>query len=123
MSKAMVRETGRTGVMRAVTDLLDAEHILYFRMNAGDRLGSYTSKRTGKTSRWRIKGHAKGTADLLLFIGTRPVWCECKRPGEPLTAEQCEFAGMVQGTYNHVFIIVEDPAELQAWLKDQKKAA
>jgi hypothetical protein len=122
VTKAMVRETGRAGVMRAVTDLLDAERILYFRMNAGDRLGAYTSKRTGKTSRWRIKGHGKGTADLLFFIGTRPVWCECKRPGEQTTHEQELFRiDVVQR--GHTYILVEDAAELQAWLKDQKKAA
>jgi hypothetical protein len=116
------RETGRTGVMRACTDLLDAERILYFRMNAGDRFGTHTSKRTGKTSKWRIRGHAAGTADLLLFISDetnipRTVWVECKAPGYQPSAEQVAFRNKVLAI-GHWYALIDDAALLRDWLKE-----
>src|SRR5512146_3091745 len=54
------KRTPESLVLKAVTDLLSAERIPHWRMNAGDRFGSYRGKR------WRIRGHAPGTADLLV---------------------------------------------------------
>ena len=54
-----------SSIQRAICDLLAAKRILFFRMNAGDRL----MQSKGKT--YRIKGHAAGTADLLALLQTQ----------------------------------------------------
>jgi hypothetical protein len=108
------REIGREGIMRACLDLLEAERILHFRMNAGDRIVPGKSNK-----RYRIKGHDKGTADILFFIGAQPVWCECKRPGEGLTGEQPFFRIDVMQR-GHWYVIVDDPTQLQDFLKEHK---
>ena len=79
MSKGALK--GEAAVKRAVTDLLDAERIPWWRMNAGGTL--VQSK--GKT--YRIAGAQAGTADILAapickFGCCKPkfLWIECKRP-------------------------------------------
>jgi hypothetical protein len=116
MTRLTPKETGREGIMRAVTDLLTVKHILWFRMNAGDRI---VPGKNGK--RYRIRGHAKGTADILFFLANRRqvVWVEVKRPGASQTAEQWAFQGLVETEYDHTYLLISDLSQLQAWLKEQ----
>jgi hypothetical protein len=117
------RETGRTGIMRAVTDLLTAERVWWMRCNSG-------AMRYGKNRlmRWGRVGMADllallpvitaNTADELVTVH-RVVWLEIKRPGERITAEQQAFREEVEAE-GHTYLIVMDAAELQAWLKGHK---
>lgn len=98
-------------IQKGITDLLDAERIPYWRMNAGDRFGSYTSKRTGKTKNWRIKGHATGTPDLLVSFKSVNqsvpgfLWIEVKKPGEVQEPEQIEFQRRATVDWGHDYIV------------------
>lgn len=129
-NRAPERSKSDGGVKKAVEDLLEAERIPYFRMNAGDRFGSYK----GKT--WRIRGHAEGTADFLVcpnlppwgttvcdfeVIGDIPayLWVETKAPGKKPTNEQNQFARNMQAR-GHYWICVDDAQQLIDWLKKMK---
>jgi hypothetical protein len=116
------KETGRTGVMRAVIDLLTIEKIWHMRVNVG---AFHNGKRPVFFGR-------KGMADLLALLPVitantadelitvhRVVWLEIKRPGEHITAEQQAFREEVEAE-GHLYLIIEDAAELQAWLKGNK---
>lgn len=77
-------------VQRAITDLLTAHRIPFWRMNSGDRFGMTNGKK------WRIKGHEPGTPDLLAapkneFGWPHYLWIEVKRPGGKQTPEQKNF--------------------------------
>lgn len=119
------------GIQKACIELLNAVGIPNFRMNAGDRFGTYK----GKT--WRIRGHEKGTADLLalpevtVFIPMPEVginhqgrshphmwalWLEIKRPGEKQTPEQRDFQYRMESR-GHVYLVITDVSQLQDWLK------
>lgn len=117
MKRVAIR-TPEGQVKKAVMDLLAAYKIPAFRMNAGDRFGSY------KGRKWRIAGHAPGTADILalpwIYKGDEArlaaVWIECKAPGKELSKLQENFRdwAIVQG---HDYLLVDDAAQLDAWIK------
>jgi hypothetical protein len=126
-------EIGREGVQRACLDLLAAERIRHFRMNAGDTIGVGEN---GK--RWRKRGHAKGTADVLMLVRrlvrftndsgnvvrcvahvTEPVWLEFKSTQGTQRPEQIEFQKEAEAN-GEMYLLIRDPSELQAWLKDNQ---
>lgn len=131
---ATVQQIREKDVMKQVCDFLDAERIPYFRMNAGDRFGITNGRR------WRIKGHAAGTADLLLspkisrFLPSGhlrlnqitgeaariPVflWCELKRPGKSQSPEQVRFE-LECLQRGHAYICIDDVQELIDWLAER----
>lgn len=116
---------GEAAVKRAVEDLLTAEKIRFYRMNAGDRFGEHK----GKT--WRIKGHAKGTPDILatptidsclntsVFRVKVLLWIEVKAPGKKPTDEQSAFAYTVIADGER-WILVDDVSQLQKWLRENR---
>jgi hypothetical protein len=128
-------------VKKCITDFLDAERIPWWRMNAGDRYGSYTSKRTGKSKRWKIAGQLTGTADLLCSPKIRQfhpcgaialrgytdrelavaafLWIEVKRPGEKQTADQIRFQ---QECLNrgHAYLLADSVDAVMEWLKERR---
>ena len=139
--------TGEAAVKRAITDLLDAERIPYWPMNAGDRFGTYK----GKT--WRIRGQQPGTADLLAAPRAIPdcasmfgdkdgclpgnrrlwicnacsvpqpplpnfLWIECKRPKGGLQSEaQREFERFVT-EQGHIYVLATSSDDVLAKLRE-----
>ena len=127
-------------VQKAVCDLLTAKKIFWLRMNAGDCFGETNGRK------WRIKGHAPGTADLLVLtkMGTllrdvftvgeplaiaqkdrncmiftfRPLWIELKAPGKKQTPEQKEFQKDVTER-GMTYLLVDDVQILVDWLKER----
>lgn len=105
--------------LKAILQYLEMRGILYFRMNSGDRFGSYK----GKT--WRIRGHQKGTADILVFkkesiylgrnLGTIPeyieyplvCWVECKSALGKQSLEQKQFQQRVE-EWGHIYIVARN---------------
>src|SRR4051794_37889882 len=82
-------------LMKLLRDFFAVEKIRAFRMNSGNVFGSYTSKKTGKASHWRIKLQEPGTPDWLVVKPCQKyaipfsekgvsshyvIWIECKRP-------------------------------------------
>jgi hypothetical protein len=146
---AYIPELGRQGVMRACTDLLDAERIRYYRMNSGKTF--VTNPKTGKGR--MIKGQEEGTADILMHVKvmvplpdplrvpssswfggpshmqwmehgqkmpvTCPVWIECKSSVGKLSDEQIEFRLEAEKA-GELFLLVKDAAELQQWIKQNR---
>lgn len=118
MSK--LRETGRTGVMRACLDLLAAEGIRHWRMNAGKTIIR------GANGKYRcIMGHEKGTPDILMSwrdfgcLEAHLVWLECKATGKKLTPEQVEFRNEAFKNGERM-LVISDPQELIDWIKQNK---
>lgn len=123
--------TSEANVQRAVCDLLDAKRIFWCRMNAGDRFGSYTSKKTGKAKGWCIKGQKEGTADLLALIsrwvggnGQVPVstahivlWIETKPTGGTQSPAQIDFQQDVEAR-GMTYLLVDSIDVLISWFKD-----
>ena len=126
--------TPEGAVKKAVMDLLAAYKIPAFRMNAGDRFGAYKGKK------WRIAGHAPGTADILAlprltlcglslswgckqsehedyhFDAPYPVWIEVKAPGKKQTEAQQQFQGYAETNF-HVYLLIDNPDKLKHWLE------
>lgn len=73
----------------AFLEALELKGIRAWRVNSGNILGSYTSKRTGKTKSWMVKGAPNGTPDTVVHIGGS-VWAfvEFKKPGGKLRPMQ-----------------------------------
>ena len=130
----MKRITPEGSVMKAVTDLLEAYRIPYWRMNAGNRIGSYASKRTGKTTHWCIRGHQPGTADLLaapralripggLWLDGAPsyLWIEVKAPNGRQSVEQEQFEAFVRSQSMN-YIVARSSDDVLRWLKDNGAA-
>lgn len=69
-----------------------------FRMNAGQmQLESNGRKRF-------IKMAPSGTADILAFVGSFPLWIECKREGAKRSRQQIDFAKMVLSMGHHYVV-------------------
>ena len=111
-------------VKKAVEDLLKAENIPYWRMNAGDRFTSHP--KTGVV--YRIRGHKKGTADFLAAPNIKsgpyviPVflWIETKDPERgKIEQEQLDFADEVRNR-GHYHLFVDYVSILQDWLREMK---
>jgi hypothetical protein len=100
-------------VMRSVKALLKATGILSFRMNSGDRFGSYKGKV------WRIMGNPTGTADLLCFIPKEgyvlPLWIEAKSSIGKQSPEQKQFQEMVENE-GHSYLLARSAEDLHEWL-------
>ncbi len=85
--KRKVPRSKETPIVKAALELLSGMGYFAWKLNSGDRFGEYTSKKTGKTSRWRIRGCPPGTPDIIVRLGRRgspdPAWAflEVKRPG------------------------------------------
>lgn len=114
-------------VKQAVEEMLVIQKVPYWRMNSGDHFGSYTSKKTGKTNAWRIRGHEKGTADFLCTpidakhnFG-RPVllWVEVKGPDGIWEDDQKAFCERVL-SYGHRYIVVDDVTQLLDYLRKER---
>lgn len=121
-------KTSEANVQKACCDFLSAKKVLWFRMNAGDRFGETNGKK------WRIKGHEKGTADLLALvprvggveIGTlrqlvtwiMPFWIEVKAPGKKQRPEQIEFQKRVE-EYGCSYLLVDNVDTLINWFKER----
>lgn len=112
-------------VKKAVEDLLKAERIRYWRMNAGDRFGSTNGRK------WRIRGHEAGTPDFLASLKREiacprcsdPVaqlmWIEVKAPGESPTKQQLAFADEARNNHEG-WLCIDDVKELQEWLRENR---
>lgn len=123
----MKKQTPEGNLKSAVEDLLKVEGILFFRMNAGDRFGSTNGRR------WRIRGHAKGTADILAapqiwmnvndgeYFKEYPafLWLELKAPKGKPTPEQLDFADEIRKR-GHYHMFVTDVRQVQEWLKENR---
>lgn len=121
MTEERIKEPKRSeaDVKRAVMDLLKARGIMSFRMNAGDRFGSYK----GRT--WKIAGHPTGTADILAFLplGVDYVgchnqfilWIETKSSIGKQSSEQIVFERMVKDQ-GHDYILARSAFDVQDWL-------
>jgi hypothetical protein len=73
----------------AFLEALALKGVRAWRVNAGSILGSYTSKKTGKSKSWMVKGAPKGTPDTQVHIwGSVFAFIEFKRPGEALNEDQ-----------------------------------
>lgn len=121
-----MKRTPEGYVKKAVEDLLTAEKIPYWRMNAGDRFGQTNGRK------WRIRGHAEGTADILAAPRTVTflppnltmdanvfLWIETKGKDGKQSAEQLEFADYVRNR-GHYYLVIEDVKTLQDWLKEHR---
>lgn len=113
-----VMKVSEANVQKAITDFLDAKKVFWMRCNAGDRL----MQSKGKT--YRIKGHEKGTADLLVLLKTRPemwpqpVWIEVKRPGGKQSAEQKAFAWkMIE--HGCTYLLVDSVDQVIDWFRSR----
>jgi hypothetical protein len=119
-----IAELGKEGVMRACTDILSVHHIRHFRMNAGDQFG--VNETTGK--KWRKRGHAKGTPDLLLMLPPGdskvqvyaiPAWLECKATGGKQGPDQIEFQRAATEN-SEIYLLIDSPDQLTDWLRRNK---
>lgn len=127
--------TSEANIQRAVCDLLDAKRIFWCRMNAGDRFGSYTSKKTGKAKSWRIKGQKEGTADLLALPMRAPwlvtdgnkfwhkynghvLWIETKPTGGTQSPAQIDFQQDVEAR-GMTYLLVDNIDTLIEWFKNR----
>lgn len=111
-------------VQRAITDYLKAEKIPCWRMNSGDRFGSYNGKK------WRIKGHEPGTPDLLAapevtlgdsigcsgFLTRAYLWIEVKRPGGKQSVEQKNFEQFCK-EHDMLYIVATSVDEVRDFVK------
>ena len=113
---------GEAAVKRAVTDLLEAEKINYYRMNSGNIVLK------GKNGYRAIKLNPKGTPDLLChlkksitpYYETPMVcWVEVKAPGKSPTDEQHAF-GVAARLRGETWLVVDDVKVLKDFLKDQR---
>lgn len=94
---------------RYVKDLLNLEKILWFPMNSGKfQIGNY----------W-VEGCPEGTADLLMFLGDKPVWLELKSPTGKQSQLQKEFQAKVE-KLGHSYQLIRKPEELYEWLRGIK---
>lgn len=90
---------------RAIMQYLKLRKILHFRMNSGNQFLSYK----GKTR--CIRGHEKGTADILVFTKDEcdyndyPVWLEVKTSTGKQSPDQKAFQEMVE-LEGHAYHIV-----------------
>lgn len=100
-------------VLRSIKALLKARGILCFRMQSGDRFGSYK----GKT--WRIMGNPSGTADILCFIPKdgypTPVWIEAKSSIGKQAPGQKQFQEIVERE-GHSYLLVRSSQDVETWL-------
>lgn len=132
----MSKVTPEGVVKKAVTDLLDAERIPWWRMQSG--------KVKSQFGGW-IQMCAKGTADILAapngiaYAGTgfpqknrerlvindgyvlvpKFLWIETKAPKGKPTKEQLEFADFVRNR-GHYHMFISDVRELQTWLRESR---
>ena len=113
-------------VLRACTDLLTAEGILWFRMNSGAMFGSHKGKK------WAVKFGTKGMADVIAFrtvnqnsgchsptcwcADTRVLWLEIKAPKGVQSAEQKAFQQLVE-SHGHQYLLIRDVDQLRDWLR------
>lgn len=108
--------TPESQVLRAITDLLTAERILFFRMNSGGMFGTHKGKR------WAVKFGTPGMADVLAFVpafsGIQPVWIEAKAGKGVQSAEQILFQARVVKE-GHDYILAYSSDDVKAWLKEQ----
>lgn len=98
-------------VLRAVEAFLKARGMLCFRMNSGATFLSYKGKMRC------IRGNPSGTADLLTFIGSLPVWAECKSSEGKQSEIQKQFQAMVEKE-GHVYLLVRSAAEVEDWIQE-----
>lgn len=100
--------------MRSVKALLKARGVLSFRMQAGDRFGSYKGKV------WRIMGNPAGTADLLCFYaGFNPLWIEVKSSVGKQTPVQKQFQEIVE-RQGHIYLLARSASEVEAFLSETR---
>jgi hypothetical protein len=131
MPTLRAKETGRQGIMRAVIDLLTVEKIWHVRMNVG---AFHNGKRPvffGRKGMADIQAIPRITTNFpwggMAMLNLRhermalacPTWIECKRPGERMTPDQEAFRAEVEAE-GHFYLLVEDAAELQAWLRQRR---
>ncbi len=92
--KRKVPRSKETPIVKAALELLNGMGYFAWKLNSGDRFGEYTSKKTGQTSRWRIRGCPPGTPDIIVRLGRAsapsPTWAflEAKRPGGKRSEDQ-----------------------------------
>lgn len=118
VTKTELQKVSESNVQKACTDLLSAKKCLWFRMNAGDRLAEYNGKK------YRIRGHAKGTADLMAFVyfprqgRSTALFLEIKSPTGRQTPEQKAFERDVLGR-GMCYLLIRSIDELIAWFQER----
>jgi hypothetical protein len=119
------RQTPEGGLLRAVMELLAAEHVFSLRMNTGAMFGSHNGKR------WAVKFGLPGCADILAFphvwrsddknmLVILPLWLELKAPKGVQSELQKSFQAQVEAE-GHRYVVVRDVAEVLAILKGKGK--
>lgn len=126
-------------VLKAVTDLLDAEKVWWCRQNTGTQVLTDPSGRTrvfraGRSgmadilalpriaARCRLCGfsHACGCGQGInserILAAPMPTWIECKAPAGRQSPAQREFQREVE-TCGHAYLLVFDVATLAIWLR------
>jgi hypothetical protein len=107
------KQTPESGLLQACLQLLGAERIWHCRMNTGAVQEGGRFFRFGR----------KGMADILVpAFGSGVVWIECKAGRGQQSGEQKLFQQEVEAE-GHTYLVVRDAAELQQWVKLNKRGA
>lgn len=110
-------------VQKTILDGLAAMHIWAVRMNSGAMFGSHKGKS------WAVRFGRKGMADILALNrfydphsmrfsvwAFRPLWIECKLPGQKQSPEQVAFQAEVESE-GHKYVIANSWEDVLAVLE------
>lgn len=116
MSRVPIRLPKESEILRAITDFLTAEHLLWFRMNSGGMFGQHNGKK------WAVKFGMKGMADLLAFVPvpgqvlSTPLWIEAKTEiGRQSDVQKC-FQALVEA-HAHKYLLARSVDDVMEALK------
>jgi hypothetical protein len=105
------RQTPEGGLLRAVMELLAAEHVFALRMQVG------AMKVDNRFFRWGVPG----CADIVAYpknMGRKVLWLECKAPNGVQSELQKSFQAKVEAE-GHRYVVVRDVAQVLAILKGE----
>jgi len=118
--------TPESCVLKAVTDLLTVQGVLWFRINTGATI----IPANGSHARRFIRYGTKGMADILAapidnkLTFPRPIffWIEVKAPGGRQSEDQKTFELMVKSR-GHEYVVVDDATALLDYMRIRRLSA